>query len=304
MSTENEPLVSIVVTTRNEERNIANCLRSIQSQTWKRIEAIVVDNGSTDRTKAIALEYTPHVFDKGPERSAQRNYGIIQNSSGEYAMFIDADMLLTPSTVEKCIEAMQQSNVTGLHVQEIVLGRGFLAKVRRYERSFYSGTVVDGIRFFRRDLFVALGGFDEKLPPGPEDWDLDKRFKQRGSLVLIPETGGDVNNELQAFVSQRGIRPHPDYVGIYHNEDEQTLRRYLSKKGYYSNSMSAYTTKWGADDPDIRKQLGLSYRFFVVFVEHGKFRKILRYPHLFIAMLGLRLLVGATFLLTKRTSRG
>jgi len=58
------PLVSIVITTKNEEKNIENCLKSIVNQTYKNIEIIVVDNNSSDSTKEISLKYTDKVFDK------------------------------------------------------------------------------------------------------------------------------------------------------------------------------------------------------------------------------------------------
>lgn len=90
------PLVSVVITTKNEERNIESCIKSILEQSYQNIEIIVVDNYSTDKTKEMALKYTDKVYDKGPERSAQRNYGMIDKSNGEYVMFVDADMILSP----------------------------------------------------------------------------------------------------------------------------------------------------------------------------------------------------------------
>ena len=299
MSDSNVGKVSVVVTTRNEERNIERCLESIAAQTWKNIEIVVVDNGSTDRTKELALKYTVHVHDKGPERSAQRNFGIATLSTGEFAMFIDADMILSPQLIEACVSEMDAPEVSALHIEEVVLGRGALASIRRFERSFYSGTVVDGVRFFRRDQFVSIGGFDENLPPGPEDWDIDKRFKAIGVVRMVPPFGRACKWEMDTFVNTRGVSHVETFVGIYHNEDEQSLGRYLSKKGYYSGSMTAYTEKWPGDK-DIKKQLGIPYRFFGVFVEHGKWRRCLQQPLLTIGMLSLRLLVGLTFIRRRR----
>lgn len=295
------PLVSVVVTTRNEEKNIASCLASISAQTWENVEIIVVDNHSTDKTKLLARQFTDKVFDKGPERSAQRNFGIIEAASGEYAMFVDADMLLTPSVVAKCVEAMQGSRIVALHLDEIVLGRGTLARIRRFERSFYSGTLIDGVRFFRRDVFRSIGGFDEELPPGPEDWDLDKRFKKYGALRLVGTSGGEQSNEVNQFVAERGVKPRPDFVGIYHNEASQTLRDYLAKKGYYSRGLSQYREKWGTDDPDVRLQLSPYYRLLKVFIERGRWKKIVARPDSAILMLALRLLVALQFITHRRT---
>ena len=301
--TEQHPLVSVVVTTRNEERNIVNCLKSIAAQTWPNVEVIVVDNQSTDKTKELARRITDKVFEKGPERSAQRNFGITQVASGEYAMFVDADMLLAPSLVEKCVEAMQEPQIVALHVDEIVLGRGLLARIRRFERSFYSGTIIDGIRFFKRDLFIDVGGFDEHLPPGPEDWDLDKRFKQHGNLLLVKTSGGAQTIELDEFVKARGVKPQTGFVGIYHNEDAQTLTQYLAKKTYYSGGLVSYRAKWGSKDADIRLQLSPVYRLAGVFVEKGRWRKLAVRPDLALSMLILRLLVGIRYFLATQKRR-
>ena len=71
-------ILSVIITTKNEEKNIANCLKSIKAQNYPhdKIEIIVVDNNSKDRTKEIAARFTDKVYNFGPERSAQRNYGI------------------------------------------------------------------------------------------------------------------------------------------------------------------------------------------------------------------------------------
>jgi glycosyltransferase involved in cell wall biosynthesis len=95
------PLVSVIITTKNEERNIANCLKSINSQNLNSlsIEIIVVDNNSTDKTVEIVKSYC-HVqlYNFGPERSAQRNYGV-KKANGKYILYLDADMILFKNSV-------------------------------------------------------------------------------------------------------------------------------------------------------------------------------------------------------------
>ena len=70
-----KPLVSVIITTKNEEDVIEKLLESIQKQSYSRIEIIVVDNFSSDETYDISKRYTKNVYEKGPERSVQRNYG-------------------------------------------------------------------------------------------------------------------------------------------------------------------------------------------------------------------------------------
>ena len=81
------PLVSVIVPTKNSERTIERCLKSIKEQSYKNIELIVVDNYSEDKTFEIANKYADKIIKKGPERSLQRNYGA-KISSVKYCYFI------------------------------------------------------------------------------------------------------------------------------------------------------------------------------------------------------------------------
>jgi len=298
------PLVSVVITTKNEEKNIRVCLESIKNQTWNSIETIVVDNASTDKTKEIAKEYTDKVFDKGPERSAQRNFGMLTVASGDYVIYVDADMLLTPNLVEQCVRCIRHTNSAALHISETVLGRNYFSQVRRFERGFYDGTSIDGARFFKKDIFARAGGFDENLfrKGSGEDWDIDKEIKKYGTISLLPRSSESVTTKkwpLSNFISERGVKFEDTYVGIFHNESEFKLCTYLKKKLYYSQGFDGYIAKWGADDIDIRRQFGFSYRYFGVFTENGKWRRLISNPKLAFGMYFLRICVGFVFLMKK-----
>ena len=101
MSSKVDPEVSVIVTTKNEERNIGACLESVVQQSMPPLEMIVVDNYSEDKTEKIALEYGSKVFELGPERSAQRNYGV-EKAQGKYILYLDADMHLSPDVLKDC----------------------------------------------------------------------------------------------------------------------------------------------------------------------------------------------------------
>ncbi len=293
-------LVSIIITTKNEEKNIGNCIKSIELQTYKNIEIIVVDNGSTDKTREIALAHNARVFNKGPERSAQRNYGMIDQSGGKYVMYADADMVLSPGLIENCLAFINTGPYSALHIPEIVLGRSYWSKVRRFERSFYNGTVIDGVRFFLKEAFVKTGGFDTAMS-GPEDWDMDKKIRQNGRIgLLLPgKPGGALKWDMADFINNNGVDPLQYQNVIYHNESEFDLKKYLAKKGYYARSFDGYIRKWGRNNPDIKKQFGFFYRFLGVFLEKGKWIKLLSHPLLTSGMYFLRFMVGTRFFLRK-----
>jgi hypothetical protein len=154
-----------------------------------------------------------------------------------------------------------------------VLGESFFCRVRRFERSFYDGTVIDGLRFIRKNKFIEAGKFDENLY-ACEDWDLDKRLKKLGRVAVI-------GSEL------------------YHHEEDFNLKKYLAKKEYYSQNFEAYISKWGKNDKDVRRQFGFYYRYIGVFVEDGKWKELLAHPVLATGMLWLRFLVGLEYLKMK-----
>lgn len=309
-----QPIVSLVITTKNEEKNIGNCLESILRQTYPKnlLEVIVVDNDSTDKTKQVTGEYNGvKVFDKGPERSAQRNFGI-EKSEGKYIIYLDADMILSPTVIEKAIEKFQMplspiSNISpvALYIPEVVIGNSYWSRVRRFERSFYDGTVVDSVRIVRKDVFDKVDGFDSSLT-GPEDWDFDKKIRGKGKvevlgtynfkeihekLVKINYTEADLVEKLGKLSS---------CAIVYHNEASFDIKKYLQKKRYYVKSFGTYINKWGADDPGVKKQFGFWYRYFGIFWENGKWKRFFGYPSLTFGVFLLRVLVGVLFIFNRK----
>ncbi len=179
----NNPLISIIVPTRNSQLFLGNCLRSIKNQSYKNIEIIVVDNNSTDKTVEIAKKYTKLVFNRGPERSAQRNYGALK-SKGNFLLFIDSDMELSKNVVADCVLLSHKSKVIGQALGGIIIpeesfGVGFWAQCKALERTFYEGVDwIEAARFFSKETFKEFRGYDEKQT-GTEDFDLPQRIKNR-----------------------------------------------------------------------------------------------------------------------------
>lgn len=181
------PLVSVIVTTKNEEDVLGKLLKSVKKQSYKNIEIIVVDNFSSDNTPEIAKTFTKKVYQKGPERSAQRNFGA-NKARGEYLLFLDADMEFTPGVVEECVDIISQgSKMAAAAILEESIASRFWEKAKAFERSFYNlegDELTDAARFFKKDILFKMGGYDEKIT-GPEDWDLTERLKKKGYKIGI-----------------------------------------------------------------------------------------------------------------------
>ena len=214
--------VSVIITTKNEEKNISNLLISLRQQTFENFEIIVVDNFSTDRTKDIVVEHGARFYQAGPERSAQRNFGVSQ-SYGKYILILDADMMLTSEVLESCVENIKNNpHIKTIVIPEKSIGENFWSRCKAFERNFYfldtSENLIEAPRFFPKDVFLEFGGYDEKIT-GPEDWDLPER----------------INKEYPGRIK---VKPH-----ILHNEGRISLRKLMKKKFYYGQKTSYYLQK-------------------------------------------------------------
>lgn len=103
------PLVSIIIPCYNAERWLAETLESALAQTWTAKEILVINDGSTDSSLAVAQQYTTRgvrVIDQ-PNRgaSAARNHGL-RLARGDFIQFLDADDLLAPNKIELQIHAL------------------------------------------------------------------------------------------------------------------------------------------------------------------------------------------------------
>lgn len=169
------PLVSVIIPTKNMSDFLEDTLKSVKKQTYKNIEIIVIDNNSTDRTKKIARKYTEHVYNKGPERGAQTNYGITK-AKGKYCYRIDGDFILDKNIIKEAVEKCEKENLDGVAVHNVsVPSISFWGKVRQFERDMYiNDDLIVGLRFYKKSAWKAIGGYNEKVVW--DDYDLHNRF--------------------------------------------------------------------------------------------------------------------------------
>lgn len=254
-------MISVIINTRNEEKNITRCLRSLESQTQKDFETIVVDNNSDDKTQDLARELKAEVYDLGPERSEQKNFGA-QKSRGEYLLFVDADMELTEGVLTSCLQEIHRG-FDALVVPEISVGEGFWAQCRSLEkRLYFNDPEIEAPRFFRRAVFEKVGGYSTGMVAG-EDWDLREKVKKNNGRV------GRIEDL------------------IYHHEGRIVLLSDLKKKFYYGSKSEAFLSK---NRPDL-------FRFLIRPAHWNKAKYYLTDPIHFLGMLFMKSLeFGAGFI--------
>ncbi len=260
-------LISVIITTKNEEDVIGDLLESLKKQSFKKIEVILVDNNSTDLTVKIAKNYKIDIYNYGPERSSQRNYGA-KKSKGKYLLFLDADMKLAPRVIEECVKEIKRKKSTGgVAIPEESVAENFWGKVKAFERSFYNekgDPVTDAARFFPKEVFNKAGGYDETIT-GPEDWDLPDNIRDLGYHI----------DRIESV--------------IYHRERIISVFDLARKKYYYGLKTYRYLRKHNIS-PISPKTV-----FFLRPIFYKNWRKIILHPILSLSllfMLTLELMAG------------
>ncbi len=193
-------LVSVVIPCYNHGHYLSDALDSVLAQTFQDWEAIVVDDGSTDDTAAVAQRYAAgdgrirYIHQENRGLAAARNAGI-RAARGEYLAFLDADDAWEPAFLHICTAALR----TRPDLCAVYTGRIFMDEAGR-ELSRSDGVMLGGkaLRqrlwqggFFpvhsvlaRADVVRATGGFDEALT-SVEDWDLWLRITERHDMAGI-----------------------------------------------------------------------------------------------------------------------
>ena len=205
----NQPLVSILVPVRNEERYIERCLYAIAAQDYPRdrIEVLVVDGMSGDRTRELVMRFAAEstldvrVLDN-PRRlpAAALNIGL-REAHGSLIMRVDGHAAPAPDYLRRCIAALEANDAEcagGVleNEGETYVGRAIAAAMSsRFgvgSAAFRTGGKagdVDTVAFgvYRADVFPEIGGFDETIDRGEDD-EFNYRLRDAGGrIVLVPE---------------------------------------------------------------------------------------------------------------------
>ena len=187
--------LSFIIPALNEEKHIGKCVAAIAPQLEDDDEIIVVDNGSTDQTVAIARQHGARVVTETKKGiSNARNAGVL-HSKGNIVCFIDADGILSPNWAKMTRAHLNQRDinaVVGLNVFAHRQAHKFLI-YNGYTILAYSGVVLlkllKGNMYLagnnlaiRKKIFTNLGGFE---PVVGEDYWFSKKFWQQKNKKAV-----------------------------------------------------------------------------------------------------------------------
>jgi glycosyltransferase involved in cell wall biosynthesis len=192
----NAPLVSVVIPAFNAIRTLGDCLKSIQSQTFKDFEAVIIDDGSTDETVAIARDFCAKdsrfklIAQANEGCSVARNSGIARSQS-EWIAFQDADDFWFPEKLARQIELTQTDPRANFIFTNLLFWDGErdlhpayppdkpLPEGDTIRRLIFADLYATNTVLVRRETLSQVGPFDPKLRLS-QDWDLWLRIGEQG----------------------------------------------------------------------------------------------------------------------------
>jgi len=215
----NEPRVSVIIPTLNEEENIASLLQSLL--VLPGVEIIVSDGGSTDATLEICSHLPVRVLNSPAGRGGQLNAGALC-ATGEIFLFLHADSCIEDTLVDEISQAVDQGHLWGCcrlqFSEKTPLFRviAFFSNLRVMLTSCCYGD--QGI-YCQRDLFQSMGGFPAIVFLEDLNFSYRLRKKQRAHLLksqittstrLFRSQGvGEVLSKMQAvkLLYLLGVKP-------------------------------------------------------------------------------------------------
>ena len=174
------PKVSVIIPAYNQAQYLPDALDSVLAQTYTNWETIIVDDGSPDNVAEIAARYSGcdsrikilHTDNYG--LSAARNTGAA-HSDGEYLVFLDGDDKIAPEYIENCVKALQSDSYIKVAAPQMQCF-GIHQQIWPVVYEDYAQLLINNPLYataaMRRADFDAIGGYDERMRKGFEDWEL------------------------------------------------------------------------------------------------------------------------------------
>lgn len=179
MATTRHPLVSIIIPCYNYAEYLEGCVQSVLAQTHPELEIIIINDGSTDETEAVAqklAEREPritYIAQKNQGIVATRNTGV-KAAKGEYLLQLDADDWLEPNYIEATLAVMKHKKADIAYTQAELFGRtSFTTEYPDFNLEYLKhDNFIHASALVRRSVFEGRLYDTYLSDKGYEDWDL------------------------------------------------------------------------------------------------------------------------------------
>jgi len=190
------PLVSVIIPCYNGESYLQKSIGSVLDQTYKHWELIVVDDGSTDRSKLIVEPYAKeddrikYYYQQNKGLPGARNAGA-SRSTGIYLFFLDCDDWISPLMLEQGVSYLTDHKETTLfYGKTLWCDEKNMSEHVGYAYCGYRNLLLYGLdcrSMMRRTDFERIGGFDEEMRTGVEDWEFFVRMLYKDKVVHVSD---------------------------------------------------------------------------------------------------------------------
>jgi len=244
----NEPEISVIIPVKDGGAVFEECLAALRASQSTRYEIIVLDDCSTDNSKATASNYSCRLVELGCSSgpSTARNRGA-QVARGDILFFIDADIIVRPDTVQQVSDIFQDKDVvaiTGVLSEDIRYGN-FSSRYKNFWMRYSYLAMPDKVSLFytsvaaiRKEMFLQTGGFDTAYKrPSVEDTDFGQRLEMMGGTVHLQR---DLEVEHVKYYSLGGLLK----TDFFRSADmiKMTLRKGLQQFLVKGNKTSVRTS--------------------------------------------------------------
>lgn len=272
-------LVSVIIPTYNRGDLVVETLDSVFRQTYRPIEVLIVDDGSTDNTRQVIEKWRRryvgdtrfelyYFFQKNKGAPAARNYGLIE-SRGEFIQFIDSDDLLAPSKISNQVKVLSKYKrkiaVYGKWLY-FINSKNILKVYKAHTQTDDDNVLKNWLGgrwaipplsiLWRRNDILQLGPWDESLA-ADQDGDFAMRFLLRGGKLVFnpsawvyrrlyesPESAIGLSNSRASFESR--------YRVVTRIEDELTSKGLLDEyKGALSSRYAILANRYALYHKDL-----------------------------------------------------
>ncbi len=247
-------MVSIFIPLYNAEKYLSECLDSVINQTYKNIEIIIVNDGSTDDSLFIAESYVERysfikVYSQENSGAASARNRAFQLSGGEYIQYIDADDLLHPDKIRLQVEKLIEMQIRTLCFGRCEYFYNDKQNILKRDLNIYHHNDFDAYDFLNtmwlnaealpplsylvhRSLIETVGGWNEELSNNDDGEFFARVIVASQHIVFIPESISyyrmDTPNSLSKDISRRALLSYVKSIKLYAEHIKGTSRDFTS----------------------------------------------------------------------------